>query len=47
VHLPYFVQLKNNILKPNQQVKKKKVIFDQQWYKHHIEAGVTLLILET
>jgi hypothetical protein len=40
------VQCKNNNLKPNQQVKKKKVISDQQWYKPHMEAGVTLLILE-
>jgi len=47
VHLPYFVQLKNNNLQPNQQVKKKKVISDQQWYKPHMEASVTLLILET
>jgi hypothetical protein len=47
VRLPYLVRSKNNNLKPNQQVKKKKVISDQQWYKPHMEGSVTLLILET
>jgi hypothetical protein len=45
--LPYLVQSKNNNLKPNQQVKKKKVISEQECYKPDVEAGVTLLILET
>jgi len=41
------MQSKNNKLKPNQQVKRKKVIYNQQWNKPHMEVGVTLLILET
>jgi hypothetical protein len=41
------MQSKNNNLKTQSTSFKKKVISNQQWYKPHMEAGVTLLILET